>query len=682
MPVRMVTLAGPWSGIEERERFQDESSASISMNVDYSRGFIEGRPGAETIAHIADNDTIAYRTQLFIYKPVLGDPRILVCGAKLDPENHNLSTAEVVFRVFNMQGHPMGPLQNLTTDLSEPPDKSFTCSFTNAIVSTASFESRHAVVITTVYGSYVYEPVESESTVRRLDPETDGFRDNAASVSYLMHSPCGRAVKRHLTMFFFGGLKRKQHCPLSSPLEAEQNAMAEHLISAGRAEVQFSPEILIYSEPEHIGDYPYTSHEVVEIGERITGLESHLDTLVIFTDRGIYNLSAVSPENFMTTKTVNNVGCIAPGSVVSVGDVIYFMGVDGIYAYAGSGQQGAVAKVSEPINSIFGGDPTTTHLPEATLITYGAFPALMKLYGWPWKIDKGAMHLCQAMHVTSMNQIWWSIPVRGEYSEKFLATLVFDYKQKSWSIYTGTQQTNNTESKPFFYSGDTMRAPGGELVYFTDSIGRIKKLLRRGDIDKDRAGVSGLSLLGPSGEGRAPHMVWMSGRILADNEIVSTLRPIRIRCLGGHDGTTGHIVCLCEGEESHSDAVYLVDGGAVAATAIADRQLSAVGVDTVNNVVLHRLGDDAKKLKHFYNASGSYAQWTNGTSSGTTTFKWAGTDWISKKIEVGSIRSKSFRITLIDGPKPTLAALARGGILVVDRISLELDSGGPPVDTR
>ena len=102
----------------------------------------------------------------------------------------------------------------------------------------------------------------------------------------------------------------------------------------------------------------------------------------------------------------------------------------------------------------------------------------------------------------------------------------------------------------------------------------------------------------------------------------------------------------------------------------------------VNNVVLHRLGDDAKKLKHFYNSSGSYAQWTNGTDSGTTTFKWSGTDWISKKIEVGSIRSKSFRIALIDGPKPTLAALSRGSILVVDRISLELDSGGPPVDTR
>ena len=120
MPVNMVTLAGPWSGIEEREQLQDESTASISLNVDYSRGFIEGRPGAETLAHIADNDTISYRTQLFLYQPVVGDPLILVVGVKYDPENHNLSTGDVVFRAFNIMGHPRGALQNLTTDFGEP----------------------------------------------------------------------------------------------------------------------------------------------------------------------------------------------------------------------------------------------------------------------------------------------------------------------------------------------------------------------------------------------------------------------------------------------------------------------------------------------------------------------------------------------------------------------------------
>ena len=42
---RSVTFKGPFAGIEERESVQGDNHCAISINVDYSNGYIEPRGG-------------------------------------------------------------------------------------------------------------------------------------------------------------------------------------------------------------------------------------------------------------------------------------------------------------------------------------------------------------------------------------------------------------------------------------------------------------------------------------------------------------------------------------------------------------------------------------------------------------------------------------------------------------
>ena len=71
----MITLTGPWLGVEERENYQTPKHCSIALNCDFTSGNIEARKGFKRIH--AHSNTGALFTHLVKKN---GKPKILVEG--------------------------------------------------------------------------------------------------------------------------------------------------------------------------------------------------------------------------------------------------------------------------------------------------------------------------------------------------------------------------------------------------------------------------------------------------------------------------------------------------------------------------------------------------------------------------------------------------------------------------
>jgi len=87
-------------------------------------------------------------------------------------------------------------------------------------------------------------------------------------------------------------------------------------------------------------------------GGEITGLSSHLGSLVVFMTRGIYRLDVPStnPSTFSLLEAEENFGCVAPNSIVQVGQDIFFAGTDNAYAID-SGFN--ISPITEPIKDVY-----------------------------------------------------------------------------------------------------------------------------------------------------------------------------------------------------------------------------------------------------------------------------------------------------------------------------------------
>lgn len=646
MPTRTVTFSGPWSGIEERENFQSENSAQISLNVDYSRGYIEARPGTECIAHILASTTGSegdkayhYRPQIHISRPMGSPNRILSVSVNHEPSNPAHETNKIFFVAFDLSGNPLGGLQDLTTDLGEPADKDFRCSFIDCVLEDNGVP-QYVTVVSTKYNTYVYNPLENQGSLRKLSIAQDAFHDLSAEMSYWADPPFGSIAVRHQQSYWFSGIKDLSSVQVTSPLESDQNAIIETWLSAGRGEVFLTPEYIYYSMVEKVADMYVNDNIVTEIGERVTGMASFMQSLIIFSDSGIYTVTAVDKANFMPVKVVSGIGCVAPDSIVQAGDALYFMGPDGIYGFTGSGMQGTAVKVSGSIDSMFSGKMDSSFVPNYTHAT-----AIN--YGWPWHIDKTSLSLSQGLHVRSKEQIWWSIPLKGGNSKSFLATLVFDYAKKAWSIYA-TAEVDDATPRSLFFSGDTINVGGKELVYIADASGRIK-MFDAGDMDA-----------GDFTTDTAPPLVWMSGRLFKENESMATYRPVRLKALSAGDSNAG-LTWNLTGEEAHLDASYVDSAGAAQTTTSADRQ------DQIGTLILHPGGSDAAPLDYFYDETNNFAQWN--------AFKWTARDWSSIRLDAGAVKSKSVRFSVVDQGDTN-----RGPVLKLASFTIETDAGAG--DTR
>jgi len=105
------------------------------------------------------------------------------------------------------------------------------------------------------------------------------------------------------------------------------------------------------SQPDILPIVNYIQIKDLQGGE-ITGLANHLGALVVFMERGVYRLDVPStnPGGFSLLEAEENIGCIAPNSIVHVSGQTFFAGKDNAYVID-SGFN--INPITEPIKDIY-----------------------------------------------------------------------------------------------------------------------------------------------------------------------------------------------------------------------------------------------------------------------------------------------------------------------------------------
>ena len=324
---KTAALSGPWLGMEERENFQTEAHCQLALNVDFSRGYIEARQGFRRVAQTAPP-----RSRLHVHRED-GEPKYLLSIGVIPAGGF----IEFQVHEFDSGGSSVtsGTTQDITAVFGEPADQEFDCSFVSVIL--VGFEDpsvatptktkpNHVTLITTKHQTYVFNPVEDSSSLRKIDMTQEAIQLNSLNWGYWNVVPQAPIATEHQSRVYYAGISKDFDVVLTSPLDELQTLIPDMLIDqVDKSVFTLGQQFMAWSDefdPLGIVAYHFAA---VEAHEKITGLRSFQEQLVIFTDRSIYVKTGGTDETFQIFKVVSDVGCVAPHSIVEVGGVLMFM---------------------------------------------------------------------------------------------------------------------------------------------------------------------------------------------------------------------------------------------------------------------------------------------------------------------------------------------------------------------
>lgn len=177
-----------------------------------------------------------------------------------------------------------------------------------------------------------------------------------------------------------------------------------------------------------------------ETGDGITGLVTHLGSLIIFTHDSIHRLSGDDESNFRVDLVFKGTGCVSGHSITTVNNLVYFQAQDGWYAFDGA----APFPISSP--------PTQE--------------------GFVTGIDRTAKRIHQArakmvvaLHDDANDCILTYNSLDGDFEHR--GAIVYDVKSGAWS----------EDDAPNVVSTGTVFGPlGNELQLVGDVLGNIWQL--------------------------------------------------------------------------------------------------------------------------------------------------------------------------------------------------------------
>lgn len=188
-------------------------------------------------------------------------------------------------------------------------------------------------------------------------------------------------------------------------------------------------------EPE--GIRPESFAEVrTNDGDRITGIKSYLNDLMITKQRSFHKLSGDNPDNFTLQQITDQYGCLSNRTMVVYNNGMVFLDSKGIIKYNGAN----LSVLSLPIEDLFLRMNVAAALETAT-----------------------------AIHNRLYNEIWFSFPIDGSTINNF--TVIYDYVAESFAYYDGFNALTlsvikgRNENPGAFYGGYT-----GSIVYFDDNV--------------------------------------------------------------------------------------------------------------------------------------------------------------------------------------------------------------------
>jgi len=438
MATQNFPIIGPWAGIEERESAQTDQHCEMAINVDFSRGYIEGRDGFEVLATF-NGPT---RPQVGIFDRPAGDPRVFIVGPSDyrpggDRFDSGAESHDIYCVICTLDGTVISTT-NLTASYGEPPDPHFRCSFIPTLVSGNIF----AGIITTKHQTYLYDPSEDADTIRltRMSKtpevlagtkEKDPRLESTEFLRYWASRPKGSIALKHSRQTYYAGFIDGDEAQFTDIVDASQNAVDDKKLLGARDRYGLGSNEVYWSDLNDDLGIPFIQNFTAPEGERITGL-ANIGTgklLVLTTDsmyfRGLG--TSLTSQNTPWHRVAKGKGCTSPHAIESIGNVVVFLGTDGIYSF--DGQQ--VNKLSKPIDSLWTGNHHNSRLPDA-------MASLAKEIGYPFTIATDRVHLATSVHVRSKNQIWFFVPLKTQTTtskNQFPLCIVFDYIANSFSFF-------------------------------------------------------------------------------------------------------------------------------------------------------------------------------------------------------------------------------------------------------
>ena len=128
----------------------------------------------------------------------------------------------------------------------------------------------------------------------------------------------------------------------------------KHLVVAGAAT---SPNTIYYSGTNDIDDFTSTGSGSIVLDDKVVGIRSFRDDLIIFCTNSIYKLQSINDSsNIIIVPITKNVGCMDGASIQEIAGDLVFLSPDGLRTIAGTTRIGDVelGSVSRAIQSIIG----------------------------------------------------------------------------------------------------------------------------------------------------------------------------------------------------------------------------------------------------------------------------------------------------------------------------------------
>ena len=126
----------------------------------------------------------------------------------------------------------------------------------------------------------------------------------------------------------------------------------KHLVVGGAAT---APNTIYYSGTSDIDDFTSSGSGSIVLDDKVVGLKSFRDDLIIFCLTSIYKLENINNSSTITiTPITKNVGCLDGSSIQEIGRDLVFLSSDGIRTVAGTARIGDVelGSVSRQIQSL------------------------------------------------------------------------------------------------------------------------------------------------------------------------------------------------------------------------------------------------------------------------------------------------------------------------------------------
>ena len=614
----MITLTGPWLGVEERENYQTPKHCSIALNCDFTSGNIEARKGFKRIH--GSSEPGALFTHLVKKN---GKPKYIIAAGPQEDDPY------INFFVYDMNGTRVDASDQ---KFGEPHDLDWRCSFVDTIIPvldpTTGLRTipHRCTLIVTPYNTYIHD-IDANPKVMRVAVAADAFRGDDVNISYWSNMPRGPIATSHQNRVAYAGFKDGSEVQLTAMIEDnEEFVMWDSLNLTTKSSYKMGPQWFVLSDTfDPLG---IRANYIWRVSDResITGMYSFMEQLIVFTDESVYTLMGSGRDpagkpNFMFRKLASNVGCISQDSIVEVGGALYFMAHDGIYAFQSQGPEGGVTKISKSIDSIFSGRKTSDHV-------HTEINTELSQLGYPFVLNMHDMRLSHAIHIPSRNEVWWTASVVSHPSMDFAVTIIYDYGNQAFGYYI-KQKTSTSKHDVGIFSGVVTGQGSSERILVFNNQAQI---FEYGSGDDHGTGIP---------------MYYVSGRLMKEQDGIALLRPVRLKMLSkGKAPANNPPRWFLDGEEAHRDGE--IEG---VAQASADRQASAGTLDAHPDT----------SNTYFWGA----AAWS--------ATKWVATDWFSQRIEVDTVRSRCFRFGVSDDPK----ANTRTSLVAINSITIELHGEDP-----